>query len=276
MGLIWFNGTEYHSQDAWLRVDDLGLQRGYSAFEFMRAEGPRLFHAHQHIRRLENSARLLAISLEYSTDELVGICQSLADRTQNENCAIRILATGGYSDLPAESRSSNVIITTERLPIVPAEQYHSGIALISVEFQRELPQAKSTNYMHCWRMQSTLRERGADDMLYWSDVGVTECPRSNVFAVIDDTLVTPSEQILSGVTRSNVLKLAEDAGIPVSERRVSPDELQDATELFVTSTTKRILPVTRFDDRPVGTGQPGSVTRDLARAFHDYINRGEW
>jgi branched-chain amino acid aminotransferase len=119
-------------------------------------------------------------------------------------------------------------------------------------------------------MQPQMREAGADDLLYHQNGTVSECPRSNVFIVTaEGVLVTPHNKILKGVTRSMVLDCARGR-FPVEERNVTLDEVEAAAEVFITSTTKEILPVRMLDARPLRTGD--EVTKALHRLLRDRID----
>lgn len=113
------------------------------------------------------------------------------------------------------------------------------------------------------------RESGAMECIFMKEGNITECAHSNVFFVIDDTLVThhECEKILSGISRKNVLKLARENGIPVKEEPLPVARLGEVTEAFVTNTSFEIAPVISIDGKPVGNGAPGSVTRLLREKF---------
>lgn len=269
MTICWVNGKEFAAGQPCVRPDDLGLQRGYAAFEFLRTEGGSLFQADAHFRRLQNSAKLLQIEPAPDIDELADLCQSLVDGADLVHPAVRILYTGGYASMPASERQPNLIILTEEVVKPPSEMYTTGIVLRSFEFQRELPAAKTNNYMNAFRLESWKREHRSDDVLYFRDGNVTECPRSNFFAVVGGRVVTPDKDILSGITRGLVLQIAQSAGVAVEQRRLALGELGNATEAFITSTSKGILPVRSLDDHQFSAC--GAVTSALMRALEAYI-----
>jgi len=158
--------------------------------------------------------------------------------------------------------------------------FEKGLSVITYEHQRELPAIKSINYLMAVWLQPLLREKQADDMIYHQKGILTEFPRSNVFIVTaDQKLITPARNILYGITRKNVLALASSS-LPVEERDVTMDELLNASEVFLTSTTKKILPVFNIDSHMIGHGKPGLVTRELYRQLgilqtnHANVNQG--
>jgi D-alanine transaminase/branched-chain amino acid aminotransferase len=276
LSLTWINGTETPSNAAFIRPDDLGFQRGYAAFEFMRFEHGRIFHALDHLQRLERSATLLGIQMPISQAELAEVCTSLARRSGLPSPGIRILLTGGYAGIPIEDRKPNLVLIAEPMPVISADNYRCGIVLMTVQFQREIPAAKTNNYMNEFRLESVKRQNRADDLLYHANGLVTESPRSNFFAVIDGRIVTPDQQILFGITRKIMFESARSIGISVEERQLKCSELNEASEAFITSTTKRILPVTRIDGRAVGNGTVGGITTNMMRRYEDYVVSSNW
>ncbi|MEI9912277.1 MAG: aminotransferase class IV [Bacteroidota bacterium] len=159
----------------------------------------------------------------------------------------------------------NLIITCNPAKTATADDFEKGYSVITYEHQRQLPHIKSINYLVAVWLQPLLKEKGADDVLYHYNNIITEFPRSNVFIVTaDNILVTPARNILYGITRKHVLSLA--AGyLPVEERDITLPELMNATEVFLTSTTKKIIPVLHIDNNTIGNGKPGPVTRELYR-----------
>ncbi len=127
--------------------------------------------------------------------------------------------------------------------------------------------------MSIW-LQPLLKEKQADDFLYHNNGIITECPRSNFFMVSPEgKIVTPANNILSGITRMKVLVLASNH-LPIEERDIHIDELQTATEAFITSTTKQIIPVTRINGNEIGNGQVGDTTRKLTTELRAYCGLG--
>src|SRR5439155_7787550 len=115
------------------------------------------------------------------------------------------------------------------------------------------------------------KEADANDVLYHSGGLITECPRANFFIVThDNKLVTPANNILKGITRSEILKIAA-AEIKVEERDLYLEELSSAKEAFITSTTKHVLPVAKIDSRQIGNGSPGELTRWLGQQYNHLV-----
>ena len=267
--LCYVNGEILAKSTGVIGITDLALQRGYGVFDFARTYHRKLFHFDDHIQRLRLSASELYLKLPIPDGEITSIAEHLIQESDLNNPAIRLILTGGYSDAPF-LQHPNFIIIAEELPTYPASVYTKGTKLIMVEYQRELPHVKSINYMNSIRLEPYKREKDAFDILYHSEHGVTECPRSNFFVFQGDTLVTPSSQILYGITREIILKLASDH-FPVKVRKIDPEELSSIDEAFITATSKCVIPVTRIDDHQVGTGLVGDRTRTIMRLFDEFI-----
>ncbi len=178
-----------------------------------------------------------------------------------------MILTGGYSADGFEPATPNFIITQHPVEVSSREHFEKGLNIFLHEYMRDLPGVKSINYLMAVYLREKLVEKHADDVLYHYDNQVLEFPRSNVFIVTrDERVVTPSENVLHGITRKKVLEIAGKK-YKTEERAISVDELRNAAEVFLTSTTKRIIPVLKIDGSVVGNGKPGEITRDLYHSF---------
>jgi D-alanine transaminase/branched-chain amino acid aminotransferase len=178
-----------------------------------------------------------------------------------------MILTGGYSANSFEPASPNFIILQQPLQLPTKEKFHKGISIILHEYMRDLPKIKSTNYLMAIWLRDKLKQQKADDVLYVKDNVALEFPRANVFAVTKaGTVVTPEENVLNGITRMMVLQLAEKK-YSVEIRPLTVEELYNAAEVFLTSTTRRILPVLKINDQIISEGKPGAITLDLYNSF---------
>lgn len=262
------NGDILSTSKGVIGVSDLALQRGYGVFDFARTYNRKLFHINDHIQRLQLSASELYLKVPIPDGEITSIAEHLIQESDLRNPAIRLILTGGYSD-DSFLQHPNFIIIAEELPTYPASLYSLGVKLIMAEYQRELPHVKSINYMNAIRLEPYKSEKEAFAILYHSEFGVTECPKSNFFVFQGDRLVTPSSLILSGITREIILKLASDH-FPIEIRKFDPQELSSIDEAFITATSKCVMPVTRIDAHQVGTGFVGDRTKIIMRLFDEY------
>jgi D-alanine transaminase/branched-chain amino acid aminotransferase len=251
-----------------LHVSDLAIQRGYGVFDFLRVhEGQPLF-LDLHLNRFYQSARLAELTVPLERPALTAVVRELLDRNQLAQSGLKLLLTGGYSpDGYTPPAQASLVITQQPVSLPTPAALARGLRVITHEYARELPGAKTINYVMGIRLLKEVQARGADDVLYHHGGLVSEFPRSNFFLVRPDgTVVTPATHVLPGITRHNLLALN---GRPyrVVEAAVTLQDLREAREAFLTSTTMRVMPVVQIDDQPVGTGQPGPVGQALLQAL---------
>ncbi len=256
------NGLLYHR--------DLAIQRGYGFFDFFKVKNQVPLFVEDHLDRLYRSAAIMHITIPHERETLKALIDSLIVKNKITDSAIRITVTGGNSENGYSLDHPNLIISEQSYTEPGELKYNQGIALALYPYQRQLPEAKTIDYlMEIW-LQPYIHTKGVDDILYFRDGLITECPRSNFFIVTrNDVIQTSRENVLKGVTRSRILK----AGIShyeIQEKDITPEEALQASETFITSTTKGILPVTSINQTPVGNGLPGPVTKALRRMIDDY------
>jgi D-alanine transaminase/branched-chain amino acid aminotransferase len=245
-------------QQATLSFRDLAIQRGYGIFDFMRVSGNRILFAEQHLERFYASAEEMHLPVKQSRENLLHIIETVASKNNLPESGIRLTLTGGESADGYSIAEPNLIISQHLFSMPDDAGYSKGIRLVTYEHQRQLPQVKTIDYAKAIWLQPYIREHGGDDVLYHHGGGaITECPRANFFLInSNDELVTPKDFILRGITRANILQLANDNAYQVKERKVNLSELKSAKAAFITSTTKRILPVSKIDDTTFRTDHP--------------------
>lgn len=264
---VFFNDRFLENEEALLHVSDLSMQRGYAVFDFFRTVNAVPLFMHDHLERFFGSAAGMHLPVNKSREELSAIITELEKKSTLPETGIRIMLTGGYSADSYQPAMPNLVITCNPVKTATQEDFEKGISIITYKHQRELPHIKSINYLTAVWLQPLLKEKKADDVLYHNDESITEFPRSNVFMVTDkNVLATPARNMLKGITRKHVLSLAAEM-MAVEERDIPVDELMNAAEVFLTSTTKKILPVLKADERMIGDGRPGKFTQTLYQKF---------
>jgi branched-chain amino acid aminotransferase len=272
----WYvSGQWVHPQEAALSVNDIAVLRGYSVFESLRTYDRRPFHLDEHLDRLYHSAELIEMVIPWPREHIIDVIREIIARNAYRYAALRLLVTGGESEdgiLPSGSPKLIVMITP--LGERDMERFARGYKLITSSLQRVSPEAKTTNYTSAVRALKEAALRGANDALFVNEQGhVLEATRSNFFIFLGDTLVTPREGVLIGITRNVVLELARGS-FPIEERPILMTELLAADEAFVTSSSREITPVVRIDERVIGDGKPGPRTYELERRFIEMIEEG--
>ena len=264
---VFLNDQFLENKDASLNIMDLSIQRGYAAFDYLRTVNGKPLFIEDHLDRFYASAEAMRLPISKTKEELTGIINELIKKSGLSQAGIRLILTGGYSPDAYNPVKPNLLITCNPQTLPSVEDVEKGISIITYEYQRDLPQIKNINYMMAVWLQSIIKEKKAEDVLYYRNNILTEFPRANLFIVTkDNALVTPAENILLGITRKKLIGLAIDF-IKVEERNISKEELYGAKEIFMCSTTKRILPIIKVDEIKIGNEYPGEITTDLYKRF---------
>ncbi len=272
MSIYYVNGEYVSEEEARISVGDLGILRGYGIFDFLRTYRGVPFRLDDHLARLERSASLIELPLPWARAELAAIIRETLGRNTHPESYIRIVVTGGQSAdgiTPADIPTLIVLVTPA--PIDDPKLFDDGVKLVTTRTDRTLPTAKTINYIPAVLALKKAKAAGAFEALYVNAEGIAlECTRSNLFIIRDGRLITPETGILHGITRKVALERA--AGICEVELRSLPlDEVKGADEVFITSSTKEVLPVVQIDDAIIGDGKPGSLTIRIRDAFLAYI-----
>jgi len=272
--IYYVNGNFLPADQATLPVNDLSIVRGYGVFDYTRSYHGKPFKLHEHILRLERSAQAIELNLPWSTTELEAIVQATFDRNGFPDAGIRIVVTGGPSDdlmTPHNPPSIVVMITPIKSSI--AVQQAQGVKVTTVAMDRILPTVKSINYMGAVMAVEAAKRQGAVEAIYrTADGRLTEGTRANFFVLRGNQLFTPKTEVLKGITRAVVLEIAED-DFELVESDIFYTELASYDEVFITSSTKEILPVVQVDDLQIGDGKPGPRTLKLVDLFRTYVER---
>jgi branched-chain amino acid aminotransferase len=262
--IYYVDGQFVPAEDAVIPVDDLAILRGIGVFDLLRTYDGKPYFLDAHIERLENSARKIDLPLPWSHAEIVGVVKATLAKNDIPEANIRIVVTGGPSrDFMTSAGQPRLLVLVSPVPKLPEKWYTDGIKLISWEIERPIPGAKSIDYISASLALKKAAAAGAVEALYIDRNGLAlECTTANVFAFIKGRLATPGRGILSGITRTVVLTLAEGL-FPIDIRDISRDALLAADEVFITGTSKGLVPVVQIDERVIGDGRPGEHTRQL-------------
>jgi D-alanine transaminase/branched-chain amino acid aminotransferase len=267
---VWVNDSLIPADDAQVNISDLTVQRGYGIFDFFKTIDGQAVFLEDHLDRFFRSAVFMRLDIKMSRDEVSNRINQLIKKNNLSDSGIKIILTGGFSPDGFNIAAPNLIITQQSFQI-PRIMPEHGVSVITHEYQRQFANAKTLDYLQAIWLQPVLKEKKVDDVLYHSKGLIRECPRANFFIVTkDDQVLTPESDMLKGVSRKQVLEIS--AGIYHTEARdVTLDELRNAKEAFITSTTKNVLPVVQVDGKILGDGRPGSVTRALAEKYNGMI-----
>jgi len=287
---IWFDGRLVPWEAAQVHVLTHTLHYGLGVFEGIRCyEGrggqPAIFRLHEHVDRLFGSAHILGIKIPFSPDQLSTACVETVRVNKLRSCYIRPIVFLGAGEMGLAAVQNPVrvaIIVWSWGAYLGEEGVRNGVRLKTSSFQRmhvntHMTKAKAVgNYVNSILAAVEARRSGYDEaMMLDTDGYVAECSGENVFIVRNGRVkTTPHTSILAGITRDSALTLLQAAGVDVVEERFTRDEAYLADEAFMTGTAAEVTPVREIDDRQIGAGQPGPITRDLQQRF-SAVTRGE-
>jgi len=282
---IYINGKYYSREDAKISVFDHGLLYGDGVFEGIRVYNNRVFRLQEHLLRLYESARAIALSIPIPREQIQQDILKTLRRNGMSDAYIRLVVTRGEGNLglnPFACRDPQVIIIVDKIALYPREHYEKGLSVITAATQRNLPEAvnpriKSLNYLNNILAKIEAITSGVEEAIMLNSFGlVSECTGDNIFSICKGVILTPaiSMGVLEGITRNVVVSLARQHKIPVKQVVMTRHDLFIAEEAFLTGSAAEIVPVVKIDGRLIGDGRPGPITRKLMEWYH-HLTREE-
>ncbi len=238
------NGQIVPIAEAKIHITDLSILRGYGVFDFFRAMDGQPIFMEEHLDRFEYSTSRLGLDLPYSREHLRDNILDLIKLNPHKLLGIKLLCTGGYSEDGYTPTRPNVMMLAKPFML---PELKDSIKLMLVEHIRELPDIKKINYIVPIQKLHKMKAAGAQDVLYHSGGIISELSRSNVFIVKNGTVSTPSRNILHGITRKNVIKVLKNY-FNFEKRDITLSEVFEADEVFISGSTKRVIPVQSIDN----------------------------
>jgi branched-chain amino acid aminotransferase len=285
---IWMNGALVDWADATIHVGTHGLHYGSGVFEGIRAyetpKGSAVFRLSDHLKRFENSAKLLSMELPYTIEELRAACHEVIGVNGLPECYLRPIAFFGYGELGVASTGNPVEVVIMSWPwgaYLGEEGLRTGIRVKISSWQRIGPNviphvAKATGvYLNSMLAVQEANRAGYDEAILLTAEGyVADGSGENVFVVKGGTVYTPdlSTSILPGITRDTVMHIARDLGYAVVEKPLIRSDLYLADEAFMTGTAAEVTPIRSVDDYDIGVGP---VTLEIQKAYLSACRGGE-
>ncbi len=282
---IWMNGELIDWADAKIHVGTHGLHYGSGVFEGIRAyetpKGSSVFRLTDHLRRLENSAKLLYMELPYSVDELKAACTDLIGANGRAECYLRPIAFYGYGELGVSALANPVEVVIMSWPwgaYLGEEGQTTGIRAKISSWKRVGPNviphvAKATGiYLNSMLAVMEANRAGYEEAILLTDEGfVADGSGENLFIVKNGTIYTPdlSASILPGITRDTLIQIAQDLGYTVVEKPLIRTDLYLADEVFMCGTAAEVTPIREVDDHVIGP--PGPVTLEIQKNYLDTV-----
>jgi len=283
---IWLDGKLIPWQDAQVHVLTYSLHYGLAAFEGLRCykgeRGSAIFRLTEHVDRLFASAHIMLMTIPFGKKQIADAIRETVRVNKLEECYIRPLVFIGPGDMGLYCPDNPIRVTIIAWPwgaYLGEEGLKSGIRAKISSFTRHhvnvsMTRAKvSGYYVNSILAKREVKAGGYDEAILLDPEGyVSEGTGENIFLVRNGILkTTPLTSILEGITRNSIMELARERGMPVVEERFTRDELYIADEVFMTGTAAELTPIREVDDRAIGTGRPGPVTKDLQNAFFNIV-----
>ena len=275
--LVYLNGDFLPPDQAKVSVFDRGFVFADGVYEVIPAYGGRLFRLPQHLTRLDNSLAGIRLSNPLAARGWQTVFTRLVDAGGGVDQSVYLQVTRGQAERDhafPKQITPTVFAYSQALKYPEPAQLAAGVGAITVpDIRWQRCDIKAIALLPNVLMRQQATEQGAAEAILIRDGLMMEGSASNIFVVLKGTLVPPPKGpfILPGVPRDLALELARAHGMACEERAVTEAELRGADELMLSSSTRELLPITRLDGRPVGSGKPGPLHARLHALYQDYI-----
>jgi len=274
--VAYINGKLIPLSEAKISVYDRGFMYGDGLFETIRIYKKIPFLLEKHLKRLLSSARILKMNPPAS-DELESLVDSVLKANDIFDGVLKIILTGGIGgrglSFSQEHDPTLVLLLTPGVPYTE-EMYQKGFSAVSIPEGRSLGYLKSLSFLPNVMAKSYADSQKAQEAFFLSNGCITEGTMSNVFMVNDRKLATPSleNKILPGITREQVLELADQLGIGYYEGNLLREDMARADEVFITNSIIELMPIVRLDEAQVGEGRPGEISAILRNKYQESVD----
>ncbi len=277
---IYIDGEFYDKENAKISVFDHGLLYGDGVFEGIRFYNGRVFRLDEHIDRLFDSARAIALNIGLEKTAVIEATLETIRQNNLQDGYIRLVVTRGVGDLglnPMLCPKASIFIIASKITLYSAEKYENGLDVVTCSTRRIphgalSPMVKSLNYLNNVMAKIEAQNAGAGEGLMLNEQGfVSECTGDNIFIIKNGVISTPpiAAGALAGVTRAVVFELAAELGIPIREPMMTRYDIFTADECFLTGTAAEVIPAVKLDTRLIGDGKPGPITQRLIGRFRE-------
>lgn len=276
MSIVYLNGEFCHADQAKVSVFDRGFLLGDGVYEVIPAYAGKLFRLKEHLDRLQSSLDAIRLENPLPYEQWEEMLSRLVKENFDPNLSVYLQVTRGAAvrdhAFPKDTPAS-IFAMANKIQALPEKYYQEGVAAITVEDNRwQRCDIKSISLLANVLLRQQAVDQGVSEAILVRDGMLTEGSASNVFVVVDGEIRTPpkGQYILPGITRDLVLELALENKMPAAEKPVSVQELLAADEVWITSSTKEVLPVTRLNGQAVGSGKPGKVWEKMSDIYRAY------
>lgn len=285
MSTVYLNGEFLPKGEAKISVLDRGFLFGDGVYEVIPVYGGKPLRLAEHLERLNNSLQGISMVNPYSDQAWAELIDETIERNDGSEQSIYLQITRGAPEKRDHAFDESVdktvfLMSSPILPLPSADQVGGASAVTLEDIRWQLCHLKTVALLGNVLLKQEAINRGYDECVLIRNGNATECSASNLFMVKNGILSTPpkSNQLLPGITRDLVVEVAKADGVSVEERDIAEAELADADELWFTSSTKAIVPITHLNGNAIGNGQPGEMWQRVRACYCNYIEqlkRGE-
>ncbi|MCK4709838.1 MAG: D-amino acid aminotransferase [Gammaproteobacteria bacterium] len=275
--IVYLNGEFKVISEASVSVLDRGFLFGDGVYEVIPAYGGRLLRLDSHLQRLQNSLDGIRLENPLSSSQWVNILNNLIEKNQGQDQSLYLQVTRGVAaqrnhNFPDQVKATVFAMSNELHPM-PRSTAEQGIEAVTLDDIRwHACNIKSTALLANTLLKQQATDKGAGEAILIRDGFATEGSASNIFIVLDGVIITPptGPLLLPGITRDLVLELARTHDMPCQERDIKESELRNANEIWITSSTREVVPVLKLDGEIVGDGVAGSVWQHMIDIYQQY------
>lgn len=277
--LIYINGDFVPRSEARVSVYDHGFLYGDGVFESIKAYNGLVFKLKEHVDRLYDSAKAIAMDIYLTKDEMTEVILETLRKNNLKDGYVRLVVSRGIGDLgldPRKCEKPNIIVIAQGWGAMYGNRYEAGITGVSVCVRRNAPDVlspniKSLNYLNNILAKIEANEKGGDEAIFLDQNGfVCEGSADNIFVVKNGKVYTPlTISNLKGITRATVIEVLDQMGYETIEANLGLFDLYTADEIFVTGTLAEMAPLIKVDGRLIGDGKPGPIAKELARGLKE-------
>lgn len=277
--LIYINGDFVPRSEARVSVYDHGFLYGDGVFESIKAYNGLVFKLKEHVDRLYDSAKAIAMDIYLTKDEMTEVILETLRKNNLKDAYVRLVVSRGIGDLgldPRKCEKPNIIVIAQGWGAMYGNRYEAGITGVSVCVRRNAPDVlspniKSLNYLNNILAKIEANEKGGDEAIFLDQNGfVCEGSADNIFVVKNGKVYTPlTISNLKGITRATVIEVLDQMGYKTIEANLGLFDLYTADEIFVTGTLAEMAPLIKVDGRLIGDGKPGPIAKELARGLKE-------
>ena len=265
---IIYNGNLINWEDTNIHISEKSMWYDFGVYESIKVIQGSPIDITEHVERLVNSAKILDIGLKYSKKSIENWILKLCKVNNIKDALVKIIVLGDTE----KSNSINLYIFNLGLTFYPDSYYRKGVSVITYYGKRLFPKAKTIDLLINYVALKKAKSKDSIDALLISPEGyITEGTRSNVFFVKNNVFISPmSKNILDGVVRKNVLEIIENNSFQYKEKNINETEIMNFDECFITSTSSKILPITKINSKKVGDGNVGVMTKKIYSLYRKF------